>query len=452
MIVKSLDPWVEIYDRNSGIGDLQTKNIDLFDNFLIGTILLGIEGNRQTLIGRAATNFHNLSVVGHVNNDARDIFLKYKTFVKHGLDATYEDIRFYTTYLELIMGEKTKNQSLDEIVKYLENQFDIEKARKPHDSCFLIASILAKSLESIEWAQKAVSTSPTKVFWAELLYMKAFTISRSVKPNVVNYWNLLEDLLFQAGSIHSDRMMLDLCKQKNSGFLNMMVTSCILHAEYQLAVELIYAWWVYKPGDTVLTSAEGKAIIIAIPNLHPKGTHFLIYDKEKVHSLASESSKKLTDILSIKDKVESSWTAILNEEDTLIPKEDTRSYVELSFEYIDTLSEFVGSNKLKEVLSEIPEETHFQYIELSWTNTPILALLSSITQHTYTVSVDGERLPEPQEIKKALIWSDPDGSLPTSTFEVEAITHILSCKKVDYELYEGKQCTKNLFLEKYSDP
>ncbi|TKH01454.1 CHAT domain-containing protein [Peribacillus simplex] len=451
-IVKSMDPWVIIYDKDTGKGDLQTKNIDLFDNFLIGTTLIGIEGNRTTLIGRAAAKFHNLSIVGHVNNDARDIFLKYKRYLKHGVDATYEDIRFYTSYLELIMGEKTKNKSFDEIINYLEKQFEIEKTRNSYENCFLIASVLAKALDSIDWAKKAVSTSPSKAYWAELLYMKAFIISRSDNPKVTNYRELLRSFLFQAGREHSDRMMQDLCKQKNSGFLNMMVSSCILNKEYQLAVELIYAWWVNKPGDTVLQSPEGKALIIAIPNFHPKGSHFLIYGKEKVHSLASKSSKKLSDILLIKDKVESSWTAILNEEETLIPKEDSRSYVELSSEYINTLSEFIGSNKLIELLSEIPEGTHFQYIELSWTNTPIPALLSNITQQTYSVSVDSVRLPEPKEVKKVLIWSDPDGSLPMSTFEVEAIKHILSCKKIDFELFEGTQCTKNLFLEKYSDP
>jgi hypothetical protein len=451
-IVKSLDPWVEIYDKDTGTGDLQTKNIDLFDNFLIGTIYLGVEGNRQTLIGRAAANFYNLSIVGHVNNDALDIFSKYRTYVKHGVDATFEDIRFYTTYLELIMGEKTKNQSFDEIVDYLVNQFSIEQARKSHDRCFLIASVLAKSLDSIDWAKKAVSSSPTKAYWAELSYMKAFIISRSDKPVVKQYWELLTDFLIQAGNIHSDRMMLDLCKHKNSSFLNIMVTSCLLNKEYQLTVELIYAWWVYKPGDTILQSVEGKAIIISIPNLHPEGSHFLIYDKEKVYSLASKSSKKLSDIMSIKDKVESSWTAILNEEDTLIPNNDKRNYVELSREYINSLSEFVGIDTLKEVLFEIPEETHFQYLELSWTNTPITALLSNITSQTYSVSVDSVRLPEPKAIKKVLIWSDPDGSLPTSIFEVEAIKHLLESKKIDFELYVGDQCTKNLFLEKYSNP
>ncbi len=450
-IVKSLDPWVEFYDKDTGIGDLQTKNIDLFDNFLIGTIHLGIEGNRQTLIGRAAANFFNLSIVGHVNNDGRDIFTKYRRYVKHGVEATFEDIRFYTSYLELIMGEKTKNKSFDEIVKYLQAQFEIEHARKSHDRCFLIASVLAKSLESFDWAEKAVSSSPSKPYWAEFLFMKAFIISLSRKTEVEKFWELLADFLIQAGNIHSNRMMLDLCKQKNSSFLNLMVTSCLFNKKYQLAVELIYAWWVHKPGDTVLQSVEEKAIIISIPNLHPTGSHFLIYDKEKVYSLASKSSKRLADIMSIKDKVESSWTALLNEEATLIPKNDNRNHVELSREYINSISEFIDIDTLKELLTGIPEETHFQYIELSWTNAPIPALLSHVTPQTYSVSVDSVKLPVPKRIKKVLIWSDPDGSLPTSTFEVEAIKYILSCKKIHFEHYEGNQCTKNLFLEKYSD-
>lgn len=282
--------------------------------------------------------------------------------------------------------------------------------------------------------------------------MQAFIIFYSDNPRVINYSLLLESFLIQAGSIHSNRMMLDLCKQKNSGFLNIMVTSCIFNKQYKLAVRLIYAWWVYKPGDTILQSVEGKSIIIAIPNLNPKGYHFLIYNKDKVQSFASNSNKNLSDILELKDQVESSWTAILNEENTLNRKEDTRSYVELSSEYINTLSEFIGLDRLKEILLEIPKETHLHYIELSWTNTPIPTLLSKTTQQTYSVSVDSVRLPGPKKIKKVLIWSDPDESLPTSTFEVEAIKYILSCEKVEFEIYEGTQCSKNLFLEKYSDP
>lgn len=109
VIVKSLDPWVDVFDRTTGIGDLETKNIDLFDNFLIGTTLLGMGKNRKTLIGRAAVHFHNLMIVGNVNKRTEDFFLYYRNFVKHGTDGTYEDIYFYTTYLELIMGEKEKN-------------------------------------------------------------------------------------------------------------------------------------------------------------------------------------------------------------------------------------------------------------------------------------------------------------------------------------------------------
>lgn len=451
-LIKSFDPWVNTYDRETREGDSQTTNNNLFDNFIVGTIILGIEENRKTLIGRAAATFHNFNIIGNINNDARSLFIKYKTYVKHGVDATYPDIRFYTTYLELIMKEKSKNISFNEIVNYLERQFHIEETRNSNDTSFLIASALAKAFKSIEWAEKAVSSSPSNNYWAELLYMKAFIISLSDYPQVRAYRELLKSFLFQAGSIHSDRMMLDLCKQKNSNFLNMMVGSCIVNKEYQLAVELIYAWWVYKPGDTHLQSTVGKSIIIAMPNIYPGGTHFLIDDKEKLHSLSLKSNKKLSEVLLIKDKVESGWTTILNEEETLIPKEDSRSYVELSSEYINTLAEYIGSNKLKEVLSVISGETHFHYIELSWTNTPILALLSSITQQTYSVSVDSVELPEPKVIKKVLIWSDPDCSLYMSTHEVEAIKHILSRKKIEYEHFEGAQCTKKLFLEKYSNP
>lgn len=451
-LVKSMDPWVEPYDKYTRRGDLQTKNIDLFDNFIIGLILIGVEGNRETLIGRAAVYFHNLSIVGNVNNDAHDIFLKYSEYAKRGEDAAYVDIKFFSTYLELIMGERQKNQHFDEIVGYLNKQFEIETSKGSNETCFLIASSLAKALQSLEWGREAVSSNPPSSYWAKLLYMKAFIISRSEEPEISNYRTIIESFLLGARDLHSDRMMLDLFKQKNSGLLNMIVSSCLNQRAYQLALELIYAWCVFKPESTSLPSPKRKAIIIALPNFHSDGSHFLIYDKEKILFIGNRSQKRLSDILTLKDKVESTWTAILHEEETLTPKNDTRRYVNLSSEYIEALGDFIGVERLTKVLEEVPEDLNFQYIELAWTNTPVVPLLTEVTKQTYSVVVGDYKLPEPKEIKKVLIWSNPDGSLPMATFEGEAIQSIISNNNIEYELYDGAQCTKSLFLEKYSDP
>ncbi|MDA1617281.1 CHAT domain-containing protein [Bacillus cereus group sp. TH204-1LC] len=448
-LIKSLDPWVRLYNKTTGEGDLEATNITLFDHFLLGAIVFGAEENRKTFIGRSALCFRLSKILG-MNNHFRGFYLKDKKFLKLGNESAYEDILFSTNYLEMISMEQKKHKDFDESVSILTNQFEIEKSKNDHDTSFLIAFTLAKVLRSEEWAKKALACSPSTYYWAEVLYLETL-IACSLRTHS-EYMSLIQTFLTQAKEIYPDRMMFELCKQKNSDIINLIVMTCISVREYQLAVELIYTWWASKPGDAIFPCASGKNILVSLPNFNLNGGHFFIYNHDKVAFLGSPSEKTLSDIFTLKDKVESSWTVLLNHQEDSTFNNDFRNYVELSQEYIESLSEYIGLEIVTNLLNDFPENTHFEYLELSWLNTPILPLIVNSTKNTYSVSLGTSTVSESKEIKKALIWSDPDGSLPTSSFEVEALMNIFTKHGIDFEIYEGTQCTKTLFLEKYSDP
>ncbi|MFC0271880.1 CHAT domain-containing protein [Metabacillus herbersteinensis] len=451
-LLKSMDPWVKIYNKDTREGDINLENFDLFESILIGNVAVGIDGNRRNLIERTSVKFRLLKILGNIDDNANAIFKAYRGFTKIGRDAIYADILFYTNYFELLSAEHTVKEKFDEVKNILIEQFSLEISKGDADTSFIIASSLAKVLNSKEWGEKAINCQPSPVYWAELLQIETLVSCLSEPFNDSLTMDLINRFLIQASSIHSDRMMFELCKQKYSDIINLAAVTFISKEKYQLAVELIYSWNVYKQSNSMLPSPKGRNLLVFIANFNQGGGLFLLYNKDEVIIMGTGSDKRLSDVIKLKDKIEASWTAILDETDTLIPNMGTRNHVELSLDYIETLSDFIGLKELLNLLSEFPQGTKFEYIELSWTNTPVVPILTNSAEHTCTISITNSELSLPNEIKKVLIWANPDGFLHMANFEIEALTHILSENDIEWELYQGSECTKQLFIHKYSDP
>jgi CHAT domain len=450
-LLKSMDPWVDLSKSSYSFEGIVLENAIMFNSIKKSFIrMFNHEGSRKDLVGQAALHIRLIKTLGITSDDAFYIYKTYKKFTKTGKEATYQDVLFYVNYLECASLEQDP-KGLDEVKGILIKQYDIEKEKKDNDTSFRIACSLAKALNSPEWGEEAISCNPSSFDWAELISIKVFVACFLDEFYLLAFKTLIETFWLQATELYSDRMLLELCKQRHSDIINNMVNKCISHKEFKAAASLIYIWANLKPGVDVIPSIRGKNLIIAIPNLYYSGGHFLVHDEKGVTFTGLLSTKKLSDVYLLKNKVESGWTALLNEKETLVPNLERRNFVELSQEYIDTLSEYIGVTHLKDLFLNYPDSSHFEYLELSWTNTPILPILANSTNHTYSVSVSTINCLIPRQIKKALIWADPDGSLPVATFEIDALIHLLSTYDIGYEFYCGSDCTKDLFLEKYSD-
>jgi CHAT domain-containing protein len=49
------------------------------------------------------------------------------------------------------------------------------------------------------------------------------------------------------------------------------------------------------------------------------------------------------------------------------------------------------------------------------------------------------------------LWCNPDLTLSDASLEKEALEYILNENNIEYEVYTGPECSKELFIEKYSD-
>lgn len=450
-LLKSMDPWVNLSEYNHKFEGILLENIVMFNTITkVNIEMFNHEGTRKDLIGRSAIHIRLIKTFGTMSNEAFHIYENYKKFTKIGIEATYHDVLFYVNYLDFASLEQDA-KGLDEVKEILIKQYEIEKEKKDNDTSFLIACSLTKALNSLEWGEKAMSCNPSPAYWADLISIQVFVVGLLEEFNVLAFITLIDIFWKQATDLYSDRTLLELCKQRHSDIINNMVNTCILNKEFEAAVSFIYKWSNLKPDMDTIPSIIGKKLIVAIPNLYYTGGHFLVHDEKGITFTGILSSKKLSDVYLLKDKVESGWTALLNEKETLVPNLERRNCVELSQEYIDTLSEYIGSEHLKNLFLNYPKNSHFEYLELSWTNTPILPILTNLTDHSYSISVSTKNDLVPRQVKKALIWADPDGSLNVAKFEIEALTHLLSTHDIDWELYGGSDCTKDLFLEKYSD-
>ncbi|QLK09746.1 hypothetical protein BMG_6547 (plasmid) [Priestia megaterium] len=449
-LLKSIDPWVDLSKSSYSLDGIELENALMFNSIKKTFVkMFNHEGSRKNLVGQAALHFRLAKTLGTMDNDAFSTYKYHKQFAKTGKEATYQDVLFYVNYLDFAYL-KPDAKDLDEVKEILTKQYSIEKEKKDRDTSFFIACSLTKALNSLEWGEEALSCNPSSNYWPELISINVF-VACLLDEFLWAFNSFMETFWLKATKTYSDRMLLELCKQRHSDIINNMVNKCISHKEFKAAASLIYIWANLKPGVDVIPSIRGKNLIVAIPNLYYSGGHFLVHDEKGVTFTGLLSTKKLSDVYLLKNKVESGWTALLNEKETLVPNLERRNFVELSQEYIDTLSEYIGVEHLKDLFLKYPDSSHFEYLELSWTNTPILPILTNLTNHTYSVSVGRKNSLIPRQIKKALIWADPDGSLPVATFEIDALIHLLSIYDIDYEFYSGSDCTKDLFMEKYSD-
>lgn len=453
-LIKSFDPWVQKYDRDYKTGDIDAANIPLFDYFILGSIMMGAESNRRVLIGRSALHFRLLRILGDIENDSLTTYITTEKFVKKEKEAAYEDILFLTNYFELIALKQVKHKHYDVLFELLTAQYSYERQRNNQDFAFVIASSLARVTNSKEWVDEALLCKPSEPYWSNMFHIQAMSLFLDAPDDTwsTRLVDVVETFLRRATTIYDSRMLFELLKHKNSSFINYIIAGCIRIGQDQLAAELAYLWCMSKPDRLITHEVINHPFILSMPNLHPSGGHFIIYSAGKVIFTGTFSNHKLADIFKFKEKIEAAWFTILEEEETLERNLENRHQTEVSKPYIEALSDYIGIENVKELLADFPDNTHFHYLESSWTNTPIASILATQTNHTYTVLIDHAAAVPYNGIKKPLIWVNPDGSLSMSIREAEALEYLLKEHDIPYEIYKEEECTRSLFLEKYADP
>lgn len=441
-LLKAKDPWVIPFDSTTNHGDLYLSRSFEVDQYLIQIYQ---EAIRQLFVSRAALDFRLSKIMGNVNNEAQGAFTIYKrfTYIKN---AKQHDLLFYINYLELLNPISPEAQ---EIVELLTDCYSHEEN---HNNRFLIASCLAVYLKSIEWTQKATREVNT-MFWSDLFHMKILELCHSENIDRNELIQLFQEFSMNIKALFPDRTLVELAKQKYSFIINQILVTLIEKGEYNLLLSLLYNWNSLDHKTQRFKSIDEKNIFILIPNLlFAKGPIFLIKYLDEILLIAVESKLSLDQIMELKSKIEASWYTLIDNDQTLEFNEETfraRQQLSYSMEYIKAIEDFIDIENIYLKLEELPTAVDFEYIESSWTNTPIISVLANKTKHNFSVSVGKQHYPVPTKLNNVLIWFDPAEDLNISTFELNGLLTIFEKYGSTVEVVSGSECTKEGFLEKY---
>lgn len=450
-LLRAKDPWVSPFDPSTKIGDYYLSRVQDIDRYLLDLFPVFPTLIRDFFVKRGAISFRLSKIMGDVGMEAKAVYKTYKMFATF-VNPNQYDLMFFTNYLDLISSKSARDvQDFKDIVDSLTNHYSTEKDANYR---FIIASSLAINLKSLEWTKKAAAETST-YYWAELIHMKVLEACHAESIDGSRLIELLWDFMMKSYSLFQDRTMFELIKQKYSVIFTQILVTCIEKNELHLFLSLTYNWNCFRPGKKGFQYIENKNLFVTVPNFGGfDGTIFLIKYEDEIIFIPITSDVKLEDIMELKSRVEASWYALIGSEITLSFEEESiksREQLQLSKEYVKAIEKFIGIEELKKCLVDLPSQINFEYLETSWTNTPIVSVLANNTQHTFTITGGNEHYLIPQGIKNVLIWCDPDGSLYKSKFELDGIRRIFTINEVDVEIFTGSNCTKEVFLEKYSD-
>lgn len=445
---KSKDPCVRPFDFITREGNAILNRTLEMDLFLIDIGKFLLQPIRSFFLRRAYTHFKLLSVIGNVNNEAGLAFEQYKFFAAES-ELTLLDLKFYANYLEVYYtGNMDYSPDIERVISILQDHYAQET--DPNHR-FLIASTLAKALKEKSWidaAQKEDSVYDWEGYYEMLLLEACFAEAFDVQQALNILWGFLE----LANKMSSDRMMFDLCKQKNSKLYTLLLHEAMKKELYEFIISLTYNWNAYKPDNTAFQSVEDKNICILLPNLpSPNGIIFILKYNQTIKVIPIHSEVSLNEIFALKNIIEESWQIIGGKELNydLEALEEQQRQVDASVEYITKIREFININSLIASFEDVPKDISFEYIETTWLNIPILSVLSSDLSNPFFITSGYESSPA-SAIRKALIWVN-DVGMSFAQFELEALEILLDQNNIQVDIYSGEQLTKELFLEKYQD-
>lgn len=446
-LLKAKDPWVIPYDSVTKKGDLYLTRSSDVDHYMMDIGFTFPDVIKRIFVSRAALGFRLSKIMGDVEGESHEAYLRYKPFAKLE-NPEQHDVLFYTNYLDLLNPTLPQAQ---EIVTLLISCYGNEENTNHR---FLIASCLAVHLKSAKWTSRATEELDT-YFWAELLYMKVLEVCHGKSVDGNKLIELFWEFMMKAHRFYPDRTLFELIKQKYSVILNQVLVTCIEKNELHLLMSLVYNWNSYRPGKQSFQEIGDKNIFVTIPNVEVKGPIFLVKYNDEIIFIPIKSDISLNRIMELRSRVEADWYTLIDNDQPLIFIEETftaRHQLDSSIEYCKAIKDFIGIETLHSILEDLPTQINFEYIETSWSNTPIVSILCNETKHHFTISGGNQQHPLPAQIKQVLIWCDPTEEQYISNFELKGLLKILEKHNVSVEVVIGAECTKESFLERYKDP
>lgn len=444
-LIKSIDPLFERYERDTQQGDQIIKNDVFFREFWIFEMMMN-PAARSGFVSQANLHFRLINVLGMSANELDLTFVNSKDFVKLGNQSTAEDIIYYCSYLEGINKDRDKRDEINYYVHYLEDQYKFE-ITKSKENASMIAKTLSKVTQSSFWIEKAIQLAEKNEEYYGLCLRRYYFADIDVNDIVI--LNLVEDMLKILAEKFPIRMTFELMKQKYNEYISDAYLFLLKRCRYEGIIKLMYLWNTSRPGSLINFPPSNKMTVLAAPYSEDGITRYYIHNGQTTEFLKVPTQNKyVPHILEHKNSLESGWAVLASSVDNDEPYLDSRHYYEDSDDYHANLSTHYAISELEKKLSS--NELPILYFEFPSMGTPITSIYNiELINDVSNLIISGENIES--NVKKVLIWCNPDGTLYSSQFELDAISLIFNNNDIDYEIIKENDCTKDLFLEKYID-
>lgn len=415
-----------------------------------------IEGARETALVICSNYFYLSKILGHNKKDCSALFNDTVKWLQLGELATEDDIEYLIFFAEFLKIAFDENLGSD-IYGKLCAQYKIEVQRNSMNAYKIthtltgIAELMGENC--IYWAQESLRIMEKyniNIPGAKADLQLTILLNLHYFDKTKVYKVLLDYLDYLIKDV-KDIIVIGLLKQKTSYLLNRCISSFLGRNEYELAFECAYLWrtfnYYYKD-----EKGNGEIYLLAIPNYKDSHMCYILKFKEKYQYFEFPRNIQLEQLLKIKNEFEGTWTVLTdgdNSEDIYSGSGFPNKHN--SKNYYNFLKEFYKCEEIASKIKLLNSKEKIRIYEVPWINTPIEAMIGQHINGSISTLIEGKSLDQSQ-IKKVLIWSDPDSSLPISELEKGAVLHILKSKEnIDLEIYSNDECSRELFIEKYRD-
>ncbi|WP_018391816.1 CHAT domain-containing protein [Bacillus sp. 37MA] len=448
-LVKSINP-----DYNFKDPERELKTEVKFDYFFEG-IELRIPRVREILLGYCSVYFRVSGVLGNALSESLETYKLMKNFVEI-TDCTDEDINFLCNSSRILFV--TKDSELIGLTFLLKEL--LKKVRNTYQRFLIIEALLTFHTDNLESTEiVSLHKHLNKLKDRKILkYRKKILNVRELQTNESFPRKILIDSVYEImDSIYKyypEKIYSSLQRQRQSWIINDIVYTLIQRTNYDLALTLAFIWRTYNGERLTNILQEKEMIILAISNVHDMECWYLIKDATNTKLKKYKSQTTHADFLKLKDEIESTWMAMLEDKDTHEPKIPGNPDLnkKTSQAYLSRLNDFYSLDKLIEEVNNVDSVEKLKVFELSTFNTPFQSIMSvGVDKEIIVLSKENKK--QEAQFKKVLLWIDPDMSLFTSKYELEALKYFLGKMQIGNQnitIRFQNECSKTEFIELYA--
>ncbi len=443
------------FDPNWSVAQNQ---IDL--NFTTGfwavAVKQGVFDIRLQIMESLGNFFYISRHMGHNYSQCHDLYRYICQWIKVGDEEATEADILCVCYYAGILASNPQFEAVEQVCSALKKQYTIESGRNPELS-ILIAETFATKFGSVakedvvEWARTALKTPNVQIHPQQKVSLELNILLNERPLNLHEIKQCIKNFVDDLDFAISDILINDLQKQRLSEFIARVISSAYSLGEYKFIIEIAFFWRTYRLGiEKVIPSSE--VLLVTIPNLRDDQVIYLVWNQGVVEHYVQSASISLQELFQRKGTFDGSWIVLLNQEEPQEPQPPLRHPdYDNSDQYLNTLESYFSPKEIATKLNQLYPIKPIRILETTWLNVPLTALIGAYVDLAVSTLVTPQLSPE-TAIRKVLVWCDPEENLYHAHLEKDAVAHIFRTNGVTVDIVMESQCTKELFIEKYSNP